>query len=307
MQNKIDSDQHRCDDDEIDLFRLFLVLWKRRWIIFAITIVATMASVVISFMLPKIYYVDAIIQIGRDANGNIVTPPQVIAETIKSRVYDKDIAKALTIPVGQIPKVNVSIPKSTDMVNISLEVSEPQLAKKIISALLNHISAVIQEKRTILIQKTKFNLKKIISDSNSLKESIIQTQKQAAESKSKIDDLERKKLELLNTSINKDALTVLLYSREILNGQVYLNTLNDKVAELEKRYQETSLILENFRFQLENIKDTVIIKEPAIPEKHIKPNKKLIVVVTFAASFMLAILMAFLLDSVGKMTQSVVD
>jgi len=302
MQNQIDFDQRQCDNDEIDLFELFLVLWKRKWIIFAITTVATVAAVIISFMLPKIYYVNAIIQPGRDADGNLVTPPQVIAETIKSRAYDTNIAKALAIPADQMPKVNASIPKSTDLVNISLESSEPQLAKKIISELLNKISAVIQEKQTILVQQTKIKIKNAMLDRNTLKENVIQTKKQAAESKSKIDDLEKKKLEALNTP-NRDALTVLLYTNEIRNGQVYLNNLNDKVAELEKSYQKTSLTLENLRLELENIKSTVIIKEPTIPEKHIKPNKKLIVVLTFVAGFMVAVLLVFLLEIVGKVKQ----
>ncbi|RAM01929.1 hypothetical protein DO021_10825 [Desulfobacter hydrogenophilus] len=302
MQNQIDFDQRQCDNDEIELADLFLVLWKRKWIIFAITIVTTVAVVIISFMLPKIYYVNAIIESGRNADGNLVTPPQEIAEIINSGAYDRNILKALAIPGDQMPKVNASIPKLTDMVNISLESSDPQLAKKIISELLNKISAVIQEKQAILVQKTKIQIKKVMLDRNMLKENVIQTKKQAAESKAKIDDLEKKKLEALNTR-NRDALTVFLYTNEIRNGQVYLNNLNDKVAELEQRYQKTSLTLENLRLELENIKSTVIIKEPTIPEKHIKPNKKLIVVLTFVASFMVAVFLAFLLEIVGKVKQ----
>jgi uncharacterized protein involved in exopolysaccharide biosynthesis len=112
------------------------------------------------------------------------------------------------------------------------------------------------------------------------------------------------KFEALNKP-NGDALTVLLYTNEIQNGQIYLNQLNDKVAELEKSYQKTSVKLEKFRLELESIKSTVINKEPSILEKHTKPNKKLIVVLTFVASFMVAVLLAFLLEFVKTVTQRV--
>ncbi|WP_320045023.1 Wzz/FepE/Etk N-terminal domain-containing protein [uncultured Desulfobacter sp.] len=306
MQNKIDFDQHRCDDDEIDLFELFVVLWKRKWIIFAIIIVATVASVIISFMQPKIYCVDAIIQPGRDADGKLVISPKVVVEIINSGAYDRSIAKALTTPVAQIPKFKSSVLKGTDMVKIALEYSEPQAAKKIMIELLNTISAAIQKELDLSIKKTEIQMKEVMLNRNMLKESVTQAKKQAAEIKSKINDLEKKTLEAMNNP-NSDALTGLLYTNEIQKGQVYLNKLNDKVVKQEESYQITSLTLEKFRLKLESITSTVIIKEPTIPEKHIKPNKKLIIVLTFVVSFMVAVLLAFLLEVVGKVKQSVVD
>ena len=306
MQNKIDFDQRLCDDDEIDLLELFLVLWKRKWIIFVVTIVATVASVIISFMQPKIYCVDAIIQPGRDADGKLVTSPQVVVEIINSGAYDRSIAKALTTPVAQIPKFKSSVLKGTDMVKISLDYSEPQVAKKIMIELLKTISTAIQKELDLSIKKTEIQMKEVMLDRNMLKESVAQAKKQAAEIKYKIDDLEKKTLEAMNKP-KGDALTGLLYTNEIQKGQVYLNQLNDKVIKREEMYQQTSLTLEKFRLKLESITSTVIIKEPTIPEKHIKPNKKLIIVLTFVASFMVAVLLAFLLEVVGKVKEFVVD
>jgi LPS O-antigen subunit length determinant protein (WzzB/FepE family) len=71
MQNQTDIEPCHCDNDEIELFELFVVLWKRKRIIFAITIVATVAAVIISSILPKIYYVDAIIQPGKDTDNAV--------------------------------------------------------------------------------------------------------------------------------------------------------------------------------------------------------------------------------------------
>ena len=183
-----------------------------------------------------------------------------------------------------------------------MESSEPQLAKKIINELLNNISAAIQEEQNFLIQKTKIQMKEVMLERNMLKENVIQTKKQATESKAKMEDLEKKKLEAFNNP-NGNALTVLLYTNEIQNGQVYLNKLYDKVAEFEKRYQKTTLTLENIRLELESIKGTVINKAPIVPEKHIKPNKKLIVALAFVVNAMVAVLLVFLLEFVGKVKE----
>jgi len=303
MQNQTDIEPCHCDNDEIELFELFVVLWKRKRIIFAITIVATVAAVIISSILPKIYYVDAIIQPGKDTDDKSVISPQEIVETIDSGVYDIKIAESLTIPIGQIPTLKASVPKGTDMVKISLNSSEPQLAKKIISELLNIISTAIQKEQDLSIQKIKSKMEAVILNHKMLEESVSQAKKQAAESKLKIDDLKKKKFEALINN-NGDALTLLLYINEIRNSQVYFNELNDKVAELENSYQNISLRLEQFRLNLEDIKGTVIRKEPTILEKPIKPNKKLIVATTFVGSFMVAVMLAFLFEFVSRLREA---
>ncbi len=261
-----------------------------------------MLSVIISFMLPKIYYIDAIVQPGKNSDGNLITAPQEIVQTIKNRIYDRNIAEALTIPLDQMPEVDTSILESTDMVSISLESSEPQLAKKIIKELLNNISASIQKEQDIVRKKIEIKIDEVLLDRNMLKTQVSEATKQIAESKLKINDLEKKKLEALNNP-NRDALiTVLLYTNEIRNGQVYLNSLNDKVSGLENRYQKTTLMLERLRLQLKNIKNTVINKEPTIQENYVKPNKKVIVLAAFVGSFMVAVLLAFLLEFVSRLT-----
>jgi capsular polysaccharide biosynthesis protein len=206
--------------------------------------------------------------------------------------------------------LKASVPKGTDMVKISLNSSEPQLAKKIISELLNIISTAIQKEQDLSIQKIKSKMEAVILNHKMLEESVSQAKKQAAESKlkiddlkNKIDDLKKKKFEALINN-NGDALTLLLYINEIRNSQVYFNELNDKVAELENSYQNISLRLEQFRLNLEDIKGTVIRKEPTILEKPIKPNKKLIVATTFVGSFMVAVMLAFLFEFVSRLREA---
>ncbi|PIE74488.1 MAG: hypothetical protein CSA18_04820 [Deltaproteobacteria bacterium] len=283
------------------------MLWKHKWKIFAFIIVATVLSVIISFMLPKIYYIDAIVQPGKNSDSNLSIAPQEIVQTIKNRIYDRNIAEVLTIPLDQMPEVNASILESTTLVNISLESSEPQLAKKIIKELLNNISASIQKEQDIVRKKIEIKIDEVLLDRNMLKTQVSEANKQLADSKFKINDLEKKKLEALKSPNRDSLITVLLYTNEIRNGQVYLNSLNDKVSGLENRYQKTTLMLEGLRLQLKNIKSIVINKEPTIQEKYVKPNKKVIVLAAFVGSFMVAVPLAFLLESVSNMAQKEVN
>ncbi len=60
----------RVERDEIDLVDLVLILWNRRLIVIATIILATAAGICTSLVLPPIYSVSAILEPGRDAEGD---------------------------------------------------------------------------------------------------------------------------------------------------------------------------------------------------------------------------------------------
>ena len=58
-------------DDEIDLKELFMVLWSGKWLISAITGVATVVSVVSALMLPNIYTANALLAPAEQSGGGM--------------------------------------------------------------------------------------------------------------------------------------------------------------------------------------------------------------------------------------------
>ena len=55
----------REHNEEIELMDYFLVIWKRKWLIILPTLFCVVAVGVVSFMLPRIWEVDAIVQPSR--------------------------------------------------------------------------------------------------------------------------------------------------------------------------------------------------------------------------------------------------
>ena len=43
------------EDDTIDLYELWISLWKRKWLVIALTVVAALGSIVYALQLPHVY------------------------------------------------------------------------------------------------------------------------------------------------------------------------------------------------------------------------------------------------------------
>lgn len=64
------SQQRRIDDDEIDLRELFMIVWRGKWIIIAITFLFAVSSVVYALRLPNIYAAEAKLAPTEEAQGS---------------------------------------------------------------------------------------------------------------------------------------------------------------------------------------------------------------------------------------------
>ena len=49
------------EEDTIDLYEIWITLWKHKWLIFALTIVAALGSLVYSFSIPSIYTAETLL------------------------------------------------------------------------------------------------------------------------------------------------------------------------------------------------------------------------------------------------------
>src|SRR5690554_6667384 len=114
-----------CADDEIDLVDLFLVLWRRKVMIVAITLLTTLAGVGISLYLPEVFEVNAILEPAKNAEGDVVRKPEVIRENIVGGAYTQILKEKYATPEQGIPKFSVSVPKNTDLVIASMETQDP--------------------------------------------------------------------------------------------------------------------------------------------------------------------------------------
>lgn len=294
--------QRQTADDEIDLVDLFLILWKRKWLIVIVTLLVTIVAAGISMIMPKVYEITAILEPASDAEGKLVENPQAVKETITGGAYDLKIASSIGLPLEKIPKFKVSVPKDTDLVKISVESQEPEQAVQIVNEVLNSVSDDIQEELDLKIKETRNRIKTAELEEKLLQNQIILVRNQISAIQSKVAELEGERSQAMRNP-QGEAMAVLLYSNEIQNQQIYLNKLQEKLANFENQKEQIAIKIDNIQLEMERIKGTYINKAPSVPENPIKPKKTLIVALAFVLGFMGSIMLAFIAEFMNKVRQ----
>jgi len=301
-KQKLKKSHCQTTEDEIDLVQLFQILWKHKTMIIAITSLLTIAAIGVSFMMPKVYKVTAILEPGRDAEGKVFVSSQAIRENILGGAYDEQVAKQLGLPLSDLSDIKVSVPNETDLVKISIESSKPHQAVQILRELLDDVTSDMQERLDIEIKKTKNSIKNAQIEDNFLLTKSHLIREQIAQIQLKMTDLERQRKKAL-ASPKDNAMAVLLYSNEIQDQQVYLNSLQGKMAEVLNKKNKMAAKIDNIKLSLAGIKGSNINKEPSIPNKPIKPKKLLIVVSVFILALIGSVMLVFFSELISMVRQ----
>lgn len=289
-------------EQEIELIDLIRILAKRKKLILLGTMVLTLAAAGISLLLPKIYEVSAIIEPGKMINleknevAKAIVGPEEIKENVLGEAYDNKIREKLNLSPAEYPKkFKVTVPKETSLVKVSIETVDPQQGKMILDELMNQITAAVNEKLNVEKQKMNNDIQLEKIKNTSLIEKISLTNSQVEDITRKIKDLETSRKKAMAAS-RTDAMSVLLYSNEIQNQQIYLNSLQEKLKQLETEALGADLRIDNLRLTMSQLKATNLVKPPTVSERPVKPKKSLIVALAFMLGLLGTTLLAFLLE-----------
>jgi len=295
---------HEEQTDEIELIDIIRVLWKRKKLIILITFLFTLGAVGAALTLPKVYEVSTIIEPGvrpiADANGQIVNEvpvvsPDAVKEAVLGGAYDVAIQKKLNISPEDYPELKVTLPKSTTLVKVAIESSEPDKAQAILDELVGQVGSDIQGQLENEKKKIENEMESVRISEKAVAEKILLLKKQLDETSKKIEDLENDRQKSM-AGRSADAMSVLLYSNEIQNQQIYLNNLQEKLMDLETSAKTFFVQMENIRLKLAMVKSTRLVKPPTISEKPSKPKKTLIVALAGVLGLMGSMMLAFLLE-----------
>lgn len=121
-------------DDEIDLAQLFLVLWKRKWIIVIITVLIVSAALVVALTSPKIFkayvvFEPGVIDVASD--GKFVYLDSVL--NIKGKIDSNAYGQRLIAALGANPHKNNTIefktelPNKANIIKVSYEVERDEI------------------------------------------------------------------------------------------------------------------------------------------------------------------------------------
>jgi len=325
-------------EDEIELMDYLNVIWKKKWLIILPTLFCVVIVGIISFRLPHIWEVDAIIQpskiLVKTEQGQfeevvVVSPKQIVGQ-ISQESYNRLIGAELNLDIRTFPELKAENIKDTNLVKVSIRERDTEEAKLILLSLFKHLKADLDEKIDIEMKgidsqvKNQEIVKTMIEDQIKVFKSKLRIVKQRKkEIEAEMSDV-RKRIKSLEEeqSVNlkkekrseSESLGMLLYSNEIQQSLRYHNTLNELLNNKKIEEENLNLELDNGDKNISQIENTVndlnekrgridyaqLIKEPTSSLSPVSPRKKLNVLIAGILSLMIFTILAFFLEYIRK-------
>ena len=85
------------EDDSIDLFELLFTLWKKKWLVIAVTVVAALGSIVYALVTPHVYKAEAL----------LLPPKAKDIQSINSSLMEGPLARQIAPAKGEITSKDV--------------------------------------------------------------------------------------------------------------------------------------------------------------------------------------------------------
>jgi uncharacterized protein involved in exopolysaccharide biosynthesis len=297
------SQPKMANDDEISLIDIFKVLYKRKIFILLVTLVCTLVALGVSFLLPRVYEVVAILSPASrpvtDGQGQVIEEHMIVAplamkETIQGGAYQYEIIKKLQIKEMDFPKIIVSVPKETNLLKMAIKTDKPEIAV----AVENELIGLIASEQDLKLQVELQQIDQQLTLHSIKKENVLANLnlyvRQLKESKEKIEVLTNARKNKMTNADN--AVAVLLYSNEIQTNQLYLNDLEVKIQQLNSQLATHNTERDQLMLKKSLVKNLEVVKVPTIPQKPVSPKKSLITVLGFLLGLIGSIVTAFLLE-----------
>jgi uncharacterized protein involved in exopolysaccharide biosynthesis len=262
-------------EDEIDLMDYVKVILKRKVFILTLFSLAVIVAAIFSFLSPKVYKVDTVLEIGK-VGEEIVESPKQLMGRIEGDVYGALIRTKLNIPETEYPIIKVENPEDTSVIRMEIESKNTERSKEILNEkdeliIIEHQKKIESEK-DLLQKKIEFfeeDIKVLQKDIERIEIKIVSLGQEQNSLEEKIDALEEiliyqqdpgTQFALFDTKEKLEA-----KKQEIENRYLQINALEKQINDLRSQINS----LEN---QIENIQPTLIVKAPAVSAKPISPR-----------------------------------
>jgi len=326
------------EEDEIELMDFLTVIWKRKWIIIIPTLICILVAGIISYLLPKKWEIDAVIQpskflaqtVESQLSQDVFVYSKQIAEQINQRVYDNQIAAELNLHIREFPGLRAENIRDTKLVRVSIRESDVEKAKRILNSLFIHLKKELDEKADIEMKEIEAQIKaneikrmRIEEDItafrnmlNTVKKRKKEIEREIGEAKNRISLLEKEqRLSLKKESRSEtESLAMLLYSNEIQQSLQYYNTLAELLSEKKIEEENINLEIGNREERIKQVENetnilnekkrridfTKLIKEPTSSLSPVAPRKNFNVLLAGILSLVIFTIFAFFLEYIEK-------
>jgi capsular polysaccharide biosynthesis protein len=238
------------DENEIELIDLLNVIWKRKWLIIIPTIICVLIAALVSFLLPKVWEVDAILlpskffvqtEQGRFEEV-VVTDPKQIAGQINQESYNHIIAAQLNIDITKFPKIRAENLRDTNLVRVLLRDKDIVRAKSILQSLFGHLKKELDRKIEVEIRGIDTE---ITVAENSIKDLDNEIKTRESDIKRKNNEIKLKDLDIQSKEIEKDGI-----KQEIESNQNKLKISEERVGSISEEMKSVKGRIDDLEQQL---------------------------------------------------------
>ncbi len=299
------------EEDEIDLFELWKILWSGKWFMVFWTILWTLAAVLVSLQLPKEYKASATLISAQQKPsglsgliGNLPLPialpgqsPDNIILFLESRTLRERLIKKHNL----LPLLYKDLWKpETNSWDIIKPTDKPTVVKALQGEILNNLFNVTNDKKTGLIKLSWTGqdpafcfrmLKEVINELTFFMDNEYVSNA-------------RREREFVERQLAKATTELEHWERQVPTAQLSLSKINREQFTSHMVYTELRKQLELAKItEAKQVENFEILDSPFVPELPYKPNKKMIVALAFVLSGFLAVTLVFLRHAIRNSNQ----
>ncbi len=273
--------KQEIQNDVIDLKELWTVVAKRKKLIYAITILATLLAIVYAYMFAKpVYQVQAMVEIGKIDAGT--KDESTLDDIIDLKQKLEYLYGTKSKKKRSYPKVkSISVAKNSNSIfSIAVEGRSNEEAVKLIDTIVKKVETDYADKVNTYIKTKKELIALTQSDIHDTGKNLENVQQSLKDYNQRIMSLSA-----------QDAALAGIYTIQISQNQERAQALQSRISALKAKEYDIKLAISPLR-----VKPTHIVGEVEVLERPIKPKKLLIVIVAFITSLMFSVFLAFFLS-----------
>jgi LPS O-antigen subunit length determinant protein (WzzB/FepE family) len=269
----VNTIQSYYPQDEIDLVDLWLVLRRRRRVLFAVFGATILATAALIFLPKPVFESRVVVQVGRIGNIGAIETPGVLVERLSQQYRVNDD----TTGTRELPRVeSVALSKGQqEILTIAARAHDAAEAQSFLSGVVNKLQS---EHERILLDTTR----RLQERADVLSQRIIQS---------------REQLTALDRGVNA------LKPDDTKGIAILLQEKTNIIREIPGLEQEEATL----RLSLSQLQTfpTRVLREPTLPEKKVKPRPMLYTAVGVVLGVMLGLFAAFFAEFAEKARQRI--
>ena len=313
-------------EDEIDLFKLFEVIWKKKIVVLGCVIISMIISGVYLLLAKPLYRIEAQIkpfeiEIISETQIKLlkIISPHEIKQWFSKQMYKSYVKEKF----GKTDiEIMASIPRGTSTVFLQMLYPDPEKGKEILMEVLNYYKNTIEK-----TPKFRELYNELFVELDTIKKEIRQMEDQKKYILKSISEISKeielkyekklileKQLEILKEKLPQKSENSLSYAFilleennikkdlketeiDIINLKLKIEELRQKLNNLEIAKQKLLAKEKKLEQKLTTFEPFYIVQPPVSSLRPVKPQKPLILMVTFIASLFLGIFLAFFLHA----------